>query len=591
MSEAIEELGTYLIPSVFGLVLFASPIIDILFTQQYEAAVPYLRIYSLDYLCLMIPFDAVQRARGDSLWILKNSAVFLMISLTLGVAAVPILGAYGPLSILLITHILIRFSALRYLKLKMSWDWHQVIPSKTLLRFALVSTGFSGIALLIRPLFASQTQWFLSCGPVIMILYLGTVLPWRWGEKAKRSSELRILMITQYLGIGGLEKMIFHLSHGLQKAQRKRAFVFAYEETEKTAELLELFEAHSIQVEIYRKHRGFSPLAVFKLVSYIFQNDIHLVHTHDLGALIYGAFAKVFSLGKVKLVHSQHTFVHLEKFGKRVGSKYAIYEKIFSLVPNQICPVSESIRDRYIELGLNPKRAQVILNGTPFPQHHSTPSMTPEAHPESRRQLLIKSIQSEPIRLRLLEQSRDIWILCLARISIEKGQRHILKIWENLPEADKAATTLLFVGPLSSSSPEPPEPCDLRFSNRVFYLGPTQKPDLWIRESHLFVSGSEFEGLPLGPLEALGSGRPAFLSNIAGHQLLSPWSELFSLEKLDQASQQLSQLIQKIQTQRTLDQTESYYQELWNRTSNLRETFSLEKMVKSYGEIYDRTYL
>lgn len=579
--DAVEELGLFFIPSVIGLILFAQPIVDLLFTERYARAVPYLRLYSLDYLCFIIPFDAIQRAKGDAAWILKNSMTLLLISFTLGMITVRVIGPYGPLLTLLLTHAILRASTLHYLKTQLGWDWRQAVPWRSLGRFLLNSVYCVFLVCCLRPFFLSSKLWFLSSAPIFFVLYLVRSLPERWQSRSKRSDETRVLMVSQFLRIGGLEKMILNLSSGLKNEKRKTAFIFAYEETRETATLLSRFEAQGIRVQLFKKQEGFSLRVVFELIRFIFQNDIHVIHTHDLSALIYGAFAKLLSIGKVRLIHSQHTFVHLEKFGPTTGRKYLLYEKFFSRFPDLICPVSESLQARYLELGIPRSRTQVVLNGTPFPLHSSLPE---------GREELIQAIQDPVTRVRLSQQINSIWILCLARVSIEKGQNIVLKIWESLSASDQNRASILFVGPtcpgfnLDPISIKHHEP-----NSRVFLLGPSNTPEKWVRAAHLYISGSEFEGLPLGPLEALGAGRPAFLSDIHGHRILAPWSELFPLHSHEKASEQLSALIHQFQRNQSHGNEQSYYSGLWESASSLRDQFSLSKMVQTYGEVYDRT--
>ncbi len=60
-------------------------------------------------------------------------------------------------------------------------------------------------------------------------------------------------------------------------------------------------------------------------------------------------------------------------------------------------------------------------------------------------------------------------------------------------------------------------------------MGTTHRPELWLTSSDLALSCSEFEGMPLGPIEAAGAGLPMVLSEIPGHAVVKDASLQFPL--------------------------------------------------------------
>lgn len=590
-TDAIEELGFLLIPAVTLLIIFAKPIIQLLFTERYLPAAAYLQLYSLDYLFFMIPFDAVQRARGDSRWGFKNSLILLPVSLLIGVISAHLLGAWGPLLTLLLTHLTIRVLSLRYLRQQLGWTWTHVLPLKALSTFTGLSLILGFVCRIAQILLSKSHVGLLVLGPSFLLIYWVFGLRWRRRWRARRNRSIKVLMLTQFLRIGGLEKMIFNLSQGLQSQRHTHVSVYAFDETPLTATLLPLFKKANLPVTLTQKGPRFSLRTVVQIAIHLFRADIQILHTHDLNALIYGVLAKLLTFGKVRIVHTQHTLVHLEKFGRKVGFKYVLYEKFFSFFADFLCPVSDSLQEQYQKLGIGSRKSQVVLNGVSFPQELVVPDEDLPSH-RSLRNALIASLNDSELRARLLQQVESIWILCLARVSPEKGQAHVLKIWNSLSEQEKAHSSLLFVGPLSQNPTEllTGQSFNGPALERIFFLGPSNSPEQWIAASHLLISGSEFEGLPLGPLEALGAGRPAILSDIAGHQKLAQWSQLFPLHSREIACQKLADVLHQIQSARVKDHGSDYYRETWKKSADLRQKFSLETMVKSYGEIYDRAY-
>src|SRR5690606_5671788 len=104
--DAVKHLAFLLIPAVTGLIVFAEPIITLLFTDTYARASNYLELFALSYLFLMIPYDAVPRAKGQANWILRTFVVFSVISLALAYFLTHEFGPYGALAALLLSRLL-----------------------------------------------------------------------------------------------------------------------------------------------------------------------------------------------------------------------------------------------------------------------------------------------------------------------------------------------------------------------------------------------------------------------------------------------------------------------------------------------------
>src|SRR5690606_29236821 len=111
-----------------------------------------------------------------------------------------------------------------------------------------------------------------------------------------------------------------------------------------------------------KKPPRFSLMALYRLVKFILQNDIQIVHSQDLGGLMYASLAKVVTLGRFRLVHTQHSFVHLKK-----ESRYALYEKLFMRLVDDLTVVSSDTAATYVSLGYPEKKIHLIENGVTFP--------------------------------------------------------------------------------------------------------------------------------------------------------------------------------------------------------------------------------
>ncbi|MEI8347879.1 MAG: oligosaccharide flippase family protein, partial [Pseudomonadota bacterium] len=107
--KAVAQISWVIIPSVFGLIIYARPIMEILYTKTYMASAFFLQIFALSYFCLCFPHDAVLRASGQGKRILLNFVLVTPLYLVILLPAVKCWGGVGALICLLFTKLMIRF--------------------------------------------------------------------------------------------------------------------------------------------------------------------------------------------------------------------------------------------------------------------------------------------------------------------------------------------------------------------------------------------------------------------------------------------------------------------------------------------------
>ena len=390
------------------------------------------------------------------------------------------------------------------------------------------------------------------------------------------TSAPRILMLTQFLQIGGLERMVLNLSRRLHETKLAEVVVTAYDHTgdETHQDLVpELMQA-GIATKIFRKPPGFSIKIVRHICGIVREHNIDIIHTHDLGALLYGALVKVFCWRKVKLVHTQHSFVNVDR--KR---RYRFYQSFFSRFVNELVAVSADTEQMYRQVGFHGGRLSVIENGVCLPP---SPSTTRTERLRARDELL----KHLPNAARLSPLRNLTWLLYLARVAPVKGQQHVLELWRMLPSELRKATALLIVGPEAEPGAYAPlhtAIASLPDNSQVIVAGGTTRPSDWLLASDVGISCSEFEGLPLGPLEAIGHGLPLLLSDIPGHSFLKDHALFFSLSNASEGTIKLAELLRKsIASDGQLHDNVRYHA-AW-----VRERYSLEAMTERYREIYSR---
>ena len=378
-------------------------------------------------------------------------------------------------------------------------------------------------------------------------------------------AKKKVLLLAQYIGTGGLEYMKLNLALSLKAQGEYEPFIFAYQNSLTQNDLLQIYEREGISVFCVPKKMGFSFRTVIRIIKVCITHRIRLIHSHDIGPLIYAGMARLCSFGVIKHVHTQHSFHHIQEF-----TKYSLYEKIFSRVANQVCVVSEYLRDVYSTIGIAKDKITYIPNGI------SIPEKVP--HTWSDKQKAQEKICLENASLAPILAKKKFWLLSLARISKTKGQPQILSLWNRLTPQQKENWALLFVGPEQEKGFIASLQNSLHQNDSVVFAGPTKLPASWYAASTLYCSASVSEGLPLAPVEALASNLPVLLSEIPGHEFLRSFgAEFFPLNEEEDAKNILFAEMKKCASAQALPQT----------NAAIAHEFDLERMCRAYRAVYN----
>ena len=328
---------------------------------------------------------------------------------------------------------------------------------------------------------------------------------------------MRVLMLSQYLVGGGLERMVHLLGEELAKGHKCEVHLVAFDSIDDPI-LRARLEAHGVHCYFWPKGKGFSWSLIRKLVSFVRKNRINVIHTHESAPLIYGTMVRLFSLHPMRLIHTQHSFIHL-----RYRPFIRHYDRFFQWFSSRPTAVSAQVCEEYVQLGVPKGRVLLVPNGVEFPERALDPSTRHMLREELVAELTAGDDDQKAASLRLNEVLDARWFISVARLHPQKGQDHLISIWAKLDPTIRARSVLLLLGPetspghrkeleaLAAAGPD---------SHRIIFLGRSRTPTRWLQASDVFLSGSEYEGMPLAPIEAGGAGVPLVLSNIQGHHVL-----------------------------------------------------------------------
>lgn len=570
-AEGVSELFRFLMPATVGLIVFSRPIIQILFTQRYMAAAGYLQFYALTYLFLSIPYDAVARARADGGWILRTYLLFSLLGAPVAWFAALRWGAMGALITVLANQFLMRLYSLNYDRRCFNAPLSDFLPMKEMLIQSGLALAAAAISILLRPLFSDPRTWFFVIGPLFTLIYFGGIYGLFLRRFSTAVGPIHVLELTQTLCLGGLERSVFSLAQTLNQNHRFKVLVASYDHFDGQPSLAPQFKEADIPLMQWEKGKGFSLRSVIRLVRLIYAEHTRILHVHDLGPLVYGSLARLLSFGRVRLILTQHNrLLDIQR-----TPRYRFYYKFFLRFPDRIVAVSDGVRSGLVELGVSPERIEVVPNGASF--SHFRGRTGESLDKAALRKQIIPSLAPELYGAR--------WLICLARLNPGKGQDVVLDVWSALPDKTRSQLALFFVGQESDTAYAEAlrrKAQALPDANRIIFAGPSEHPQEWLQCADVFISGSLNEGMPLAPLEAAGSGLPALLSDIEGHQFLKPWAHTFDPGNPKNGADKILDILDLINRNGDMSSLEIR----WEKAAPLREKWGASSMTDSYAEIF-----
>ncbi len=166
--KAISDIAFLTVPAVFGLFFFAKPIVNLLYTKEYNSSIIFLQIFAFSYLLLLLPHDSILRASGKTISILKIYLVLTPISFLAIYLSVKHIGIEAALITSLIIKLLPKLycfgASAQIIESKVT----DLIPFRKIAEFTLASALLTGACYLVRGLFDLCT---IICTDLYRILH------------------------------------------------------------------------------------------------------------------------------------------------------------------------------------------------------------------------------------------------------------------------------------------------------------------------------------------------------------------------------------------------------------------------------------
>ena len=300
--------------------------------------------------------------------------------------------------------------------------------------------------------------------------------------------SLRILHVVNSLDPGGMENGVVNMAHALENCGYEM-HVACLERRGAFADRL----PHPARVEVLGKTGGFSPRAALHLARAIRRLRPDIVHSHNLGALIYTALAT--GGGRLATViqgeHSQFTPEELTP--RRLRQRHSLYRAC-----RAIHTVAHPMRDELLGLGFPAEKITVIPNGV------DTTRFAPGDRHAARRSF---GLPADALCLGIV-----------GRFGPFKRHAVLLDAFDAIAPRFSAARLVLAGTGGSEEAAVRTRAEGSPHAARIHWLGFQSDPSLCYRALDLLVIPSVNEGLSNVALEAMSSGVPVLANLGCGHE-------------------------------------------------------------------------
>jgi len=261
--------------------------------------------------------------------------------------------------------------------------------------------------------------------------------------------------------------------------------------------LIEKCLSHNINVSKIHMNKKFSPLSMLKIYNLVKKNRIDLIHVHGLVATVFGFF--VSRIAGIPIIYSPYGFHHYNYRKGMIRNLRIKIEKFFTNRVNFVICASEKDRIKGIKKGyFNSDKSSVIYPPIEFSIFT----------PPSKEQ--IQKLKSD------LKIPQNCFIVgTVGRLDIAKGYNYLL---EAISIVKKCYPWILclFIGEGKERKSLENLANHLRIKDHVRFLGiqPDVIPLYFLFD--IFVSSSQWEGIPFVICEAMAAGRAVVATDVGG---------------------------------------------------------------------------
>lgn len=291
----------------------------------------------------------------------------------------------------------------------------------------------------------------------------------------KLGETLNVAHVAFSLKTGGMERLLVEFARNANR-ERFRLDYYCLTETGTPAQDI---EQCGWPVHRLNKREGFRWSAVWGLAREFRRNRIAVVHSHNSGAMIYGALAARLA-GVRAVIHTRHG----QRFG--AGKRQTLVFSWVTRLIDRVVGVSQDSAAMSIREGVAPKRVRTVWNGIDVTRfHYAGPTAGGPA-------------------------------VVVARVAPEKDLDTLLRAAALIVAKDPTfRLQIVGDGPCLPAVRRQVE--DLKLTEQVQLLGERRDVPAILQAASVFVLPSKTEGISLTLLEAMATGLPVIATQVGGN--------------------------------------------------------------------------
>lgn len=352
---------------------------------------------------------------------------------------------------------------------------------------------------------------------------------------------MKIIQVMPDFGLAGAETMVENLACGLAAEGHDVLVISLYD---LHTAITDRIENRGIKIEYLGKKRGFDPSIVKKLQKIIKAYQPDVIHTHRYVL----PYAFIASIGmKVKRIHTVHNIAQKEqtKIGKAINK---VLFRHFKVIPVALSEEVQKTIEQVYEIPVY--RIPVVFNGIDLSRCKVKESYT--------KKKLFK-------------------VLHIGRFMAVKNHTVLLRSFARFAQQHTdVRLELLGDGELKEEMMRLAQ--ELNLMEKVEFAGLQSNVYPWLHDADVFILPSEFEGMPMTLIEAMGTALPIIASDVGGiPDMLADKKEALLIQPKEECIIEALELLYNNEDKRE-----------YLGQSALRKSvvFSAQTMARKYIDIY-----
>lgn len=310
------------------------------------------------------------------------------------------------------------------------------------------------------------------------------------------------------------------------------------------------------RVVVLGKTSGFSPGAAVRLWRYLRKADADVVHSHNLGTLIYAVLATAGGVLR-PIVHGEHGQIQKHDLTpKRLRQRAMLFRCC-----RRIHVVASGVRDNLAQLGLC-DRSRIVVTPNGVDCERYSPAISKAAREQAGF-----SPEHRVIGIvgRLVALKRHIMLMeAFAKIAPKSPELRLLIVGDGGDDKEAILVAMR----------ENP------FADRIKWAGHQNDLRPWYQAMDVLAAPSEIEGLSNAVLEAMACGVPVLAHSACGNAEVIEDGVSGLLRRLDSADQLAAELEGALRDAGRVQMLGEKAREAVQRK------FSMEAMLESYRSLY-----